>query len=504
MGNGFLVWYKKLDEKIKFAFIVSFVLGMLVHIYKFANMLPGHDTMYAYYENINSIPTGRWFLKIACGASSLFNLTWINGLLAVTYIALTVAIVTDIFQIKNAILIILTSGILVSFQGMPETFLYDFLTDGYMLSMLFAAMVLRLSLFGEKKIVKKFLAAVFLCFSCAIYQSFVSFAMVLALCYFANELLENRRSVKECWIWIRDQLAIYIGGMGLYYIIWKILIAVKSIEVTSYQGISSAGLSLSVIRSGFRRMLYVFREVLFEHGLVSEGVNFASILNGIFVVAAIVILFVATVKSGIYKRGIQFVFFGLCVVLMPVATCIWIFTSATVMYRPMMMFGVCLMFIWIAILCERWSKQITKDLVAILLVLIIFNSSLQANISYAYLTRCYEATYAMGAEMMARIHMLDDEADSIVVVGDLIQEVLLSKDAHGQKIPLLTRLIEKHFLFDSSHTLLFLEHTFYNDLQKDFAVDEWEAREEVQNMGCWPAKDSVQVIDKTVVIKLSN
>ena len=86
----------------------------------------------------------------------------------------------------------------------------------------------------------------------------------------------------------------------------------------------------------------------------------------------------------------------------------------------------------------------------------------------------------------------------------MIQEVLLSKDAHGQKIPLLTRLIEKHFLFDSSHTLLFLEHTFYNDLQKDFAVDEWEAREEVQNMGCWPAKDSVQVIDKTVVIKLSN
>jgi len=505
MGERFLTWYRKIDKNVKLAFAATFVLGLFVHIYKFTNMLPGHDSVYNYYESIKPIITGRWFLKIACSFSSYFNLPWINGLLALIYIAITVAIVIDIFKIKNPILAILVGGILVSYQGMPETFLYDFLTDSYMLSMLLATIAVRLSLFDEEGVFRKIVASVFLCLSCAIYQSFVSFAMVLTLCYFANELLENRRSVKECWIWIRNQIFIYGGGLAAYYAIWKILITVQNVTVTSYQGIDSAGLSLPVILSGFARTLRAFGELLFERGLVSQGINAAVVLNAIFLVATMYILFVGIKKSQIYKRGIQFVFFVLCIFLMPIATCIWTFTSATVMYRPMMMYGVCAIIIWIAILYERWSSQHIKDLVAILLIAIIFNSSLQANISYSYLERCYETSYAMGAEMMARIHMLDEEADSIVVVGELVQEAVLTKDPLGQKIPLLIRLIEKHFLFDHAHTVLFLDHTFQNELtavEKE-EISQWETKKEVQEMGCWPEKDSVKVIDKTVVIKLS-
>lgn len=506
MGERFLVWYKKIDKNIRLAFTVTLALGLLIHIYKFTNALPGHDSLYNYYDAQKTVRTGRWFLRVVCGMSSYFNLPWINGIFALVFIALSAAIVVDVFKIKNPVLVVLTGGILVSYIGVPETFLYDFLIDGYMLAMMLAALAVRLSLFEEKRLWRKVLAAICVCFSCAIYQSFVSFAMVLALCYFANELLENRRTVKECWIWIGEQLGIYIGGLAAYYVIWKVLIALQDITVTSYQGIDSVGLSVSVVLSGFIRTIKAFVKLLFEYGLVEQGWNLYSILNAIFVAAAFIMLLTVIPKSKIYKRRHQFMLWGVSLLLMPFATCIWIFTSDGVSYRPMMMQGVCIMFVWIAMLYERWSAQNLKDGIALLLSIMIFNSALQANIGYYYMESCYETTYAMGAEMMARIHLLEEEAKSIVVVGNLGAEVSLKNDKLAQKNPHITGLVEEHFLFDHIHTVMFLEHTFQNDLTpvESAEVDKWKGKEEVQNMECWPAASSVQVIDQTVVIKLSN
>lgn len=506
MGQKVITWYNNLDKKIKLAFLVTFAMGLLIHIYKFTNALPGHDSLYNYYDSQKTVRTGRWLLKIICGMSSYFTLPWINGILALVFIALTAAIITDIFKMKNPVLIILAGGILVSHPSMPETFLYDFLTDGYMLAMFLAALAVRLSLLEEKSRLRKLLSGIMVCLTCAIYQSFVSFAMVLALCYFANELLENKHTAKECGKWICDQLCIYAGGLAVYYIIWKVLITVQNITVTSYQGIADVGISISVIFGGFKKTLDAFLRLLFEHSMVSTGINLYSILNVIFMGLSVVVFVITILKSQIYKERLAFVLLLLSVVAMPFATCIWIFTSEGVSYRPMMMQGICIIFIWIAVLCERWCKQYLKDTLALLMAIIVFNSSLQANISYYYLERCYETTYAIGAEMMARIHMLEEEADSIAVVGNVWNEVTLIQDPLAQKNPHLTRLMEKSFLYDHIHTVLFLEHTFHMDLEP-IATEElirWEEKEEVKNMATWPEAGSIQVLDQTVVIKLSN
>ena len=137
-----------------------------------------------------------------------------------------------------------------------------------------------------------------------------------------------------------------------------------------------------------------------------------------------------------------------------------------------------------------------------------------ANISYFYMNLCYERTYAEGVEMMARIHDIQNEYDfdKIAIVGYRIYEVqhetINPKTGYMQntgKLQMLIGGIETSLLFDSEHTMQFLGTTFGLSLKPlNFTQrNELLMTDEVQAMGCWPAGDSMAVIDGILVIKLS-
>lgn len=49
MGEEMLQFYQtKLRKEYKIAFISTFFITMLIHLYKFANTLPNHDSVYNY------------------------------------------------------------------------------------------------------------------------------------------------------------------------------------------------------------------------------------------------------------------------------------------------------------------------------------------------------------------------------------------------------------------------------------------------------------------------
>lgn len=252
MGKELVDLYKnKVKRSWKIAFYSTFIIGLFVHIYKFTNTLLNHDSIYNYYSTQNVIGSGRWFLSIACGISSYFDLPWVNGLLSLIFIALTTVVIVDIFKMKNPALIVLTGGLLVTFPAVTETLYFGFTCDGYMLAMLFAALAVRFSTINDKKISHIILSILFVCLTCAIYQAYVSFALILAICYFITILLRGNHKTKEHLMWIAKQAVIYIGGLAAYYIIWKLCMHFQGVQATSYQGINSMGLSFATITSAF-------------------------------------------------------------------------------------------------------------------------------------------------------------------------------------------------------------------------------------------------------------
>ena len=517
MGESLLQYYQtRIKKEHKIAFFSTFLFTVLIHLYKFANTLPNHDSVYNYYSDQNVLGSGRWALSLACGISSYYDLPWINGLLCCLYIALTAAVIVALFNIKNPILIGLTGALLAAAPGTTETFFFLFTADGYMLAMLLAALAVYYSRMEEHKLSRWILSGICICVSCGIYQAYVSFALLLAVCYLIDDLLSCAHGKQECLGWILRQAILYIISLTAYYLIWKICLHVSGTAVNDYQGISevgkvSAGLLINgLIRSVKTTVLYYLQWNVLEHGF-----TLYSVLSIIFIIAMAAGLILAVLKSKILNRKWAVLLLTLCLLSVIPFACIWHFASDSVEYRAMMLQSLVLLFLLTALLYEKWGKQRIKDFIAVFLMIVVFHNALMANISYFYMNLCYERTYAEGIEMMSEIHDLQDayDFDKIAVLGTRIYEVQYQnidpqtgKTQITGRIHMLISLLEKTLLYDSEHTTRFLTNTFGLSLESLNRSERIELfrTDEVQAMGCWPEKNSIAVIDDTLVIKLSD
>ena len=263
--------YFAIDKKrCQTAFLSAVIIGLLVHFYRFTNLLPNHDAIWNFYSSQNMLKSGRWFLGIACGLSTYFDLPWVIGLVSLVYMGVTAAVIAEIFQMRSPFVIGLCSGLLVSFPAITATMGYEFTADGYMLAMALAALSVYLSRFvylDGKQSLPFALSGVCLCLTMAIYQAYVCFAFVLALCYCIVELLENRWDNKHLLKWIFIQIAVYICAFIAYSVIWEALLAIQGVEKVHYNGIDELGFV------GFGGILRALWSILYADGVFKNPVR---------------------------------------------------------------------------------------------------------------------------------------------------------------------------------------------------------------------------------------
>ena len=518
MGEGLLLYYRtKLKKEYKFAFFSTFLIAMLIHLYKFVNTLPNHDSVYNYYSDQNILGSGRWALSMACGISSYYDLPWVIGLFSCIFIALTVVVIVALFKIKNPVLIGLIGALLASSPATTETFFFLFTADGYMISMFLGALGVYYTRVEETRKSRWLFAGICICISCGIYQAYVPFALVLAVCYFMDALLDNRYSKEQCFRWVLRQVIVYGASLAAYFVIWKLCMRFSGTVANDYQGISEVGkISAGLLVNGLKNaiatsVLYFIQWNIFEHGL-----TLYIVLNLLTLAVLGGALIVFGVKSGLFKRVWAVVLLALCVLAIVPFGCLWHFVSEQVEYRAIMLQCYTILFVLTAVLFEKWAKKpAVKDLVGLLLALVVLNNALCANACYFYLHFCYERTYAEGVEMMMDIHDLQDEYefDKIVVIGSRVPELQIEnidpetgKILGAGKFYIMSRYMHKSLLFDEIHTRLILAQNYGLELAEvaDEERNALLAREEVREMDYWPANDSMKVIDDVLVIKLSD
>ena len=518
MGEGLLHFYRtKLKKEYKFAFVSTFLIAMLIHIYKFVNTLPNHDSVYNYYSDQNVLGSGRWALSFACGISSYYDLPWIIGLFSCIFIALTVVVIVALFKMKNPVLIALTGALLAASPATTETFFFLFTADGYMLSMFLAAVAVYYTRIEETRKSRWLFGGACISVSCGIYQSYVSFALVLAVCYFMDVLLDNRHSKEDCFKWVLRQVILYGAALAAYFVIWKLCMHFSGTVANIYQGISEVGkISVGLLVNGLKESIETTVRYFVQWDVFKHGFSLYAVLNLLVLGALAVGLVQACLKSGLLKRTWALVLLVLCLVALIPFGCMWHFVSEYVVYRAMMLQCCTLIFVLTALLFEKWAKKaLAKDLVCLLLALTVFNNGLMANICYFYMHFCYERSYAEGVEMMMDIHDLQGEYefDKMTVIGSRYKDVQLENTdpETGEMLSvgnfhILSRMIEKTLLFDGIHIELFLKGTYGLDLDLTTIAerDALLATEEVQTMPIWPADGSIAVVDDILVIKLSD
>ncbi len=513
------------------------VIGLLIHAYRFTNTLLNHDALYNVYSSQNMTDTGRWFLSIACALSSYFDLPWLIGVFSIGLIALTAVVITDLFEMENPILIGLCGALLVSFPAITETFFFEFTADGYMMAMLFAALSVRLTVIGENRPLRWAAAGVLLCLSAAIYQAYVSFAMVLTLACFMVDLLEGRHSTRAYMRWIRNELALYVAAMAGYYVIWKLCMRLSGWTDAAYMGIDQLG--KGSLYDAVYNVLWSFALYFLEWDITTgwKGLTVHNGLHMLFLLAVVLVAALAVRRSRLYARKTHFVLFLLAAAAIPFSAYLWYFASPGVVYCTRMEQSLCLCFVLTAALYERWADTRVSTLAGLLLAAIVLNNSVTANVFYHYMDRCNRQSYATAVEMSTRIHALDDGTITRIAIGGGLDPWEAEDETDPSGLGTLGRLksVRKNLFENQTYISLYMAYALDFTLSyyrahpdadmpvktKEFtepvpadwsfafpAVSSQELREIRESqayraMPCWPAADSVQVMGDVIVLKLS-
>ena len=539
MGTGLIEFYnKRIRKEWKTAFFASLIVGLTAHLYKFMNELPNHDALYNSYSSQNMIRSGRWLLAPACIFSSYFDLPWITGLLALVFLALSVVVLIEVFELTNPVVIILTAGIMASFPAITETFFYEYTSDGYMLAMLIASCAILCAKAGSYTWKKCAVAALCICCTCAVYQAYVSYAAVLMLCYLIFIILTGDLQAGKLYRWLGMQAVAFGGGLALYFVIWKLLLKVEGASASGYEGIDSVGkVDAGVLVLAVFKTAKEFIQFFVKWDVRKYGFNFWIVLGILFLAVFVAGIVLAVIKTQLFGRISELTLLLIALAAIPFAAFMWFFTSGSVIYNVRMEQSLCLLYVLTIIIYDRFANVRTADFAALLVFVCIMTNILVANIFYRYMNLAYEKGYSTAVELSTRIHLVDDgSAKHIAVIGELpgfSYEDYKKPSLLGGLGPLYVvdhNLAANHILlplFMSSYTDFSLAYYTLNDIEMPVYVpvdstapisggweirfpyvseevqDKLEKSREVEKMPVWPDGGSVRQIEDTIIVKFS-
>ena len=137
-------WYQKKETAVKTAFFAAVIFGLMTHLYQFTNKLYNYDELAnTPGGNGASVEQGRWFLKwmgdlLLRHFGGVYSLPLLNGVLSLLLLAISAAMIVEMFEVKSPILSAVIGGVFVAFPSIVCLFFYMFTAVFYAVSILFA------------------------------------------------------------------------------------------------------------------------------------------------------------------------------------------------------------------------------------------------------------------------------------------------------------------------------------------------------------------------------
>ena len=294
----------------------------------------------------------------------------------------------------------------------------------------------------------------------------------------------------------------------------------------TYLGISEVGkLNINMIIRGLKVLPLIVNKFFFGDEKLYLNAPF-SMLNVIFIIMVLIAIIYVFIKKKIYKEKSRLFLYVLCFLAIVPCSCFWIFTSEVMdasNYWPRELGSLFLIYVFMLIIYEKYCGKYSKNIFMFLIIVMVFNNAILTNILYINVERGYLRSYADGLEMVIKIReVIDDykeknpnkDISKIVFAGTKNYEVSFPIYDVGEPIPIdyapawqYLSNVKDTLIWDGSHATQFIAANF--ELGFDFVwyqndTDSYLDKNEVKNMGIWPANDSVAVIDGDVVVKISD
>ena len=499
------------EEQYKIPFISGMIIGLLTHIVMLVNKYPNTDSMTNFYFDQNMITSGRWFLVVACGISSFYDLNFVNGFLAIVFISISSVFVTRYFDVKKRSLMIIIPAIMATFPAVAATMSYMYTVDGYMLGLLLSV----LAAYVAKKHKWGFaLGAVFLAFSMGTYQAYIS--MTILLCLFDIFLgIIEKEDIYDVWNRGFRYMIMGIMGGGLYYGILKLLLLIEHKELGDYQGINEMGkIPLSSIPERMYKIFYDFGGFALRGRIFVNNI-YTMVIVCVIISAAFTAVVLLFIKNEAYKKWYSYLMIVLIIVLIPFGSSIMYLMSSGVEYHLLMRMHWELFLVLAVVLFERVfaAYESSKDrmkfvraIAVILMALLCYNFFLIDNIAYFNLQQKYEKTYAYCVRLLDRIEQTDGyyRGMPVALVGRI------SKDSYPTT-NLTAPITDK--IQGTDEDFLIYKGEQYREFMKNYLgasvnivegeiVEDMYFSEEYSTMTSFPDKGSIKIVNGVMFIKL--
>lgn len=499
----------KLKRSWKIAFISTLIIGFITHMYVFTNMLPNHDGLINIYNTQLKFKSGRFFLGPFSGISSFFDLPWVIGTLSILYLGIMTIIITELFELKKTVSIILTAGFVVTFPTVAATFSYMFTADGYMAGNLLAV----LSILITRKYKLGFLpGALIFYISVGIYQANLTVVLAFIAVWLIRELLFQSITIKDFFVYITKFVAMSGIGMLLYAITFKIYQHYFKGEVTDYQGIDQIGEKSGSIVELLIKIKNATYDFFIKGFITNSPINLFEILNVLLLLVIILMTITVIVRMELYRKPLTLLIITLSFVSIPVLSFILYFVSPGVSYHMLMVMSLVSVYLIPVFIYDKLNGDAKMNIVSswsmvLLSIVTIFNFMLISNISYFNMTLKYEKSYAAVNRILDRIEQTDgyEEATKLAVLGRITMKTEVGSGKIPENLPVMTGAMGEYILAQPYHYEYMLANYFGKSLTR---VDE-EQLEEIrksrgyQEMEPWPSKESIRIVGDTVIIKLS-
>lgn len=495
----------------KAAFLSAVTIGLAVHLPIMLSDIPNHDGLASIYFDQNMITSGRWFLTIACGISSYYTLPWLIGLLGMVYLGIAAAVLTDFLEIKRIGTAVLAGGFLVSFPALASTFAYVFTLDGYMLAVLLAVLAPYLA---KKRKYGFVPGGICLAFSLGIYQSYLPFAMLLSL-YGVIMILLTDHTVKEKMT--QCLRYVYMGGIGvgLYYVLLRLLLLIQGKQLASYQGIDGMG---EVGRRGLLeslKLIYTDFAAFSLRGHVIYNSLYSGLALAVLAALVLAALFVLIRNKKLWKSPWLYVSALVLALLLPFCTNVILLISPDVTYHLLMRYQWVLYLILGIAFAEKYLIGHVKRggaaaewLLLLAAGVLVFHFAVTDQIAYSNLEKKYEKTYALCLRLADRMEQTPgyEQGMPVAMIGVVGDAQYPLTDVSGSVTLPMIGMSGDYLLYTRTNYQAFFRH--YLGITVELVSDEQMVEiynsPEYQSMGSFPAADSVKVVDGILYVKLEN
>ncbi len=500
--------YAAIPKPMKVAFYSCMIIGLLVHLFAFTNIIPNSDGLSRVYDTQQMTISGRWFLHYASMIHGYIQAPSLIGVLSLLFLGLSASMVTDLIKLRKTSSAIACGAFLAVFPSMAYTYLYMFTASAYTFGIFLA--VLSVWIF-RKYPHGQILAAVFLACAIGTYQAYFAVAVSIGLVCVILDLLDPDQQLDQVVKNGFRMLGMMLLGAVLYYLALQAFLHIKDLSLLNYRGIGAIGGSFS-FGSLLHSLLSTYKQLIF-YFLVPYSASYNTIVltaaHWVFLLCmatALIHLLKARKHTGNCGR---FLLLMLAFTLTPMA---FNFTQLLSDSSPNMRYSFVFVYILALSILDGVSfkrekiTSIVKTATCICCSLIILISAQITNLAYTSSATAHRATNAFAANLVSRVEQTPGYSSDmeVVIIGTFPRKIYHSSiDAFS---------MVEHYSCMSDTVMLLNKHVYYylnNWLNVPWAEPDENTliaisdSERFQQMPLYPDDGSVVIDNHQVIVKLA-